>query len=234
MEFKPIKTRRIYEEIVNQIKELISQGELKPGDKLLSERELAEMLNVSRTSVREALSALELMGLVEIKPGEGTFIKKSQPSGIIEPLAMALLLEKEDIEDLFELRKILEGEAAALAAARAQKEELERIEKILAEMEEEIKNNKLAEESDLAFHYSIAEAAHNTFLFRLMATIADSLREVLSLAHRKFYSRGRIANLIQDHRSIVEAIAARDAPLARERMLKHLSQVEQNLKNNNK
>ena len=112
MDVKPIKTKKIYEEIVEQIKELFAQGDLKPGDKLLSEREFAERLQVSRASVREALSALEAMGLIEIKPGEGTFIRQMGVSSIIEPLALLLLMEKDQVFELFELRKILEVEAA--------------------------------------------------------------------------------------------------------------------------
>ena len=94
MVFKPIQQQKIYEKIVDQIRSMVSSGMLKPGDKLPAERVLAESLNVSRASVREALSALQLMGLVEIKPGEGTFIKQMDIDSIIQPLAMLLLMER--------------------------------------------------------------------------------------------------------------------------------------------
>ena len=87
MGFKPIKTRRIYEEIVDQLKMMIIQGNLKPGDKLPSERELSEQLGVSRSSVREALSALEAMSILDIRSGEGTFVRETSQSATIEPLA---------------------------------------------------------------------------------------------------------------------------------------------------
>lgn len=138
MDVKPIKTKKIYEEIVEQIKELFAQGDLKPGDKLLSEREFAERLQVSRASVREALSALEAMGLIEIKPGEGTFIRQMGVSSIIEPLALLLLMEKDQVFELFELRKILEVEAAGLAALRATSEDVERMFEVIKKMEEDL------------------------------------------------------------------------------------------------
>ncbi|MDD2422403.1 MAG: GntR family transcriptional regulator, partial [Heliobacteriaceae bacterium] len=94
MEFKPIKTRKIYEEIVEQLRALIAKGNLMPGDKLPSERELSERLGVSRASVREALTALEVMGILDVRPGDGTFVRETNQSSIIEPLAWVLAVER--------------------------------------------------------------------------------------------------------------------------------------------
>ncbi len=128
--FQPIKRKRVYIEIINQLQNLIDKGELKPGDKLMSERELSEKLKVSRSSVREAFSALELMGILESRPGEGTFISSaSATASALLPMSMLMLLGSAS-EDLLELRWILEGEGAKLAAERASEENINQIKSI--------------------------------------------------------------------------------------------------------
>jgi len=136
MEFRPIRPRKIYEEIVEQIKDLMAEGDLKPGDKLLSERELAERLQVSRASVREALRALEMMGFVEIRTGEGTFVREACSDAIIQPLAMFISIERGNFFEIYEVRKIFETAAARLAAERATSDELQKIAEALRQMEE--------------------------------------------------------------------------------------------------
>jgi GntR family transcriptional repressor for pyruvate dehydrogenase complex len=134
LSFRPIKTKRIYEEIVEQLKELISKGELKHGQKLPAERELAESLGVSRASVREALTALEAIGILDIRPGEGTFIRETSVSTTFAPLTMILEMEQNSISQLMEVRRVLETEIAALAVQRATEEDLARIEENLNRM----------------------------------------------------------------------------------------------------
>ena len=131
MEFTPIKTKRLYEEIVEQIKQLITDGKLKPGDKLLAERELAEQFQVSRASVREAIRTLEMLGVIDIRPGEGTFVRRTGADDIIRPLAMFLAVERSSLLDMFEMRRIFETANASLAAERATQEELDQIESTL-------------------------------------------------------------------------------------------------------
>ncbi len=230
MDVKPIKTKKIYEEIVEQIKELFAQGDLKPGDKLLSEREFAERLQVSRASVREALSALEAMGLIEIKPGEGTFIRQKGVSSIIEPLALLLLMEKDQVFELLELRKILEVEAAGLAALRATEEDVERMFEVIKKMEEDLAMGLLGEEADFEFHFAIAEAAHNSLLMRLMNTIADTMRQTLRTSREKlFRTPGNSEILYQQHREIYLAIRAKSPDRAKKEMYQHLVFVEKGL-----
>ncbi|HLV08762.1 MAG TPA: GntR family transcriptional regulator, partial [Halanaerobiales bacterium] len=106
MDLKPIKNSRVYEQVIDQIKELIYSGQIKRGDKLPSERKLKEQLDVSRASIREAFSALEMIGLIESRPGEGTFIKTSSDKNVLEPLSIVLMLEENNIRDLIELRKL--------------------------------------------------------------------------------------------------------------------------------
>ncbi|HZW83981.1 MAG TPA: FadR/GntR family transcriptional regulator, partial [Candidatus Deferrimicrobium sp.] len=179
MNFKPIKTKKIYEEIVEQIRQLVSSGELEPGDRLMSERELSERLRVSRSSVREALCALELMGLIEVRPGEGTYIRKTNVDSIIGPMALILSMEKDIVIELLEVRKVLEVEAVGLAASRGSQEEIAIIREAVQEMEKDLGQVKLGEAADHKFHFAIANATHNSFLMRLMNTISDTMEETL-------------------------------------------------------
>src|SRR6059036_4083563 len=138
IELGPIKSTRIYQEIVRQVKAMIAEGRLKSGDQLPPERDLAEKFVVSRTSVREALRALESLGLIEIRPGEGTFIREVSVEALIEPLALVMASQRGAIAELFEARRLLEPAIAALAAGRATPEELSEMERILEEQAKEI------------------------------------------------------------------------------------------------
>ena len=124
--FKPVKIKKIYEEVIEQVKKLIIDGKLQPGDKLLSERELAEKLGVSRASVREAFSALEMMGIITIRPGEGSFVRQVSYEEMLEPLSFLLQVDIDNVMQLLEVRKILEVEVATLAATRAKRKTLKR------------------------------------------------------------------------------------------------------------
>src|SRR5215831_17829561 len=134
----PIKSTRIYQEIARQVKSMIAEGRLKGGDRLPPERDLADKFVVSRTSVREALRALESLGLVEIRPGEGTFVREVSVESLIEPLALVMVSQREAIAELFEARQMLEPAIAALAARRATPEEVREMERILEEQAKEI------------------------------------------------------------------------------------------------
>src|SRR5205085_11974073 len=138
MDLAPIKSTRIYEEIVRQIKTMIAEGRLKSGDQLPPERDLAEKFLVSRTSVREALRVLESVGLIEIRPGEGTFVREVSVDALVEPLALVLLSQREMIGELFEARRLLEPTIAGLAARRAAREEVQEMERLLDEQAKEI------------------------------------------------------------------------------------------------
>src|SRR5437879_2415867 len=161
MSIAPIKSTRIYQEIVRQVKAMIAEGRLKSGDQLPPERDLAEKFVVSRTSVREALRALESLGLVEIRPGEGTFVREVSVESLIEPLALVMASQREAIGELFEARQMIEPALAALAARRATPEELHEMERILEEQAKEVAAGRtgLAQDSDL--HSVIGAAAHN-------------------------------------------------------------------------
>ena len=228
--FKPIKTKKIYEEIIAQIKNMIEEGELKPGDKLLSERELAEKLKVSRASVREALVALEMIGIVEIRPGEGTFVRPVDFNNVLRPLSFALI-EKKVVLEALELRKILEVDAAGLAAKKATEDQVKAMEKVLNRMEEDISIGNLSDDADFDFHSLIYSGTQNFLLVRLTSDISDTLMHSLSKSREILYEseNGAAELLLAEHRKIFGAIKDRNVQEARQAMLNHLERVEKDI-----
>ncbi len=227
MKLKPVKTRRIYEEIVEQIRLLVSEGHVKAGDRLPSERDLAERLQVSRASVREALSALEMMGLLEIRSGEGTYIKQVNIDSVVAPLAWVLSMEKDMVLELLEVRKILETQAVVLAAERAEPEEIMDMREALEEMKKDLQAGRLGDSSDHSFHYAIARGTRNKILIRLMNAISDTMYQTLRASRIKLYeSEGVPERLYKEHEDIFKAIESKTPDEACRFMLKHLEGVE--------
>src|SRR5512133_1696665 len=234
MDLTPIKTKRLYEEIVEQIKQLIADGKLKPGDKLLAERDLADRFQVSRASVREAIRTLEMLGIIDIRPGEGTFVRGTETDDIIRPLAMFLAVERNSLLDMFEMRRIFETATASLAAQRATFEELDQIESMLANMRERLNLNdsEKGEEFDAAFDYAVAEATHNSLLIKLFKTVSEEFAKASSVARRQLY-HDNVQNpqrIIDQHSEILLAIRSGSAQKASEAMLAHLSFAEGELR----
>lgn len=230
MILKPIKTKKIYEQIVDQIGLLVAEGQLKPGDRLPSERELVERFQVSRASIREAISALEMMGLIEVRAGEGTYIRQVNIDSVVAPLAWMLFIEKDTDLELYEVRKILEVQAAGIAAERAQKEEIRDMHEALEVMRMDLEIDRLGEEADHHFHFAIARATHNKILIRLMNTISDTMRKTLKSSRSKLYEdRTTPERLYREHCSIYEAIKNRNVLESQKLMLDHLVGVETQL-----
>lgn len=225
MILRAIKKIRVYEDIVAQIKNLIAQGKLRPGDQLPSERELSEMFQVSRASVREAIRALESIGLIDIRQGEGTYIASTIET-LLTSVASALAQHRDPLTPVFEARKILEPATAALAAERATAEEVAKLEAILTEQAKQIAEGETGVEADTRFHFTLAEAAKNEVLLRLNEAIVDGLRETRV---RSLRSQGRPARSMAGHREILEAIRSKDPAKAREAMLNHLETIEHNV-----
>jgi GntR family transcriptional repressor for pyruvate dehydrogenase complex len=223
MEIAPIKSTRIYEEIVRQVKQMIAEGRLKSGDRLPPERDLAEKFVVSRTSVREALRALESLGLIEIRPGEGTFVREMSVESLIEPLALVMASQREAIGELFEARRVLEPAIAALAAGRATPDEIHEMERILDDQAKEIAAGKTGLAQDAAFHAAIGTSAHNLAITRIAHAIMDLLTQS---REDSLNTPGRPTRSHQDHRRILQAVARRNASAARQAMLDHLVAVE--------
>jgi GntR family transcriptional repressor for pyruvate dehydrogenase complex len=223
VEIEPVKFTRIYEEIVRQIKSMIAEGRLKDGDRLPPERELAEKFTVSRTSVREALRTLESLGLIEIRAGEGTFVRSASVEALIEPLAVVLVSQREAVSELFEARRLLEPGIAALAARRASAEEIIDMQRILDEQGREVAAGRTGIVQDAAFHAAIASAAHNRAITRIVNTLMDLLTQSRDAS---LHTPGRPTRSHEDHRRILAALQQRDAEGARTAMHDHLSAVE--------
>jgi GntR family transcriptional repressor for pyruvate dehydrogenase complex len=223
MDLAPIKSTRIYEEIVRQVKTMISEGRLKGGDRLPPERDLAEKFVVSRTSVREALRALESLGLVEIRPGEGTFVREASIDTLVEPLALLMASQREATGELFEARRLLEPSLAALAASRATPEEIQEMERILEEQAREVAAGRTGLAQDAQFHAAIGVAAHNRAITRIAHAVMDLLTQS---REDSLNTPGRPTRSHEDHRRVLAAVRARDAEAARGAMLEHITAVE--------
>lgn len=220
---EPIKSTRIYEEIVRQIKSLVQEGKLKSGDRLPPERDLAERFQVSRASVREALRTLESLGFVEIRAGEGTFVREGSLESLIEPLAQVMLSQREAVVELFEARRLLEPAIAGLAARRATQDEIHEMERILEAQAVEVAAGRTGVAQDAAFHASIAGSARNRAITRMVHTLMDLLSQS---REESLQIPGRATRSHQDHRRILEAIRRRDEAAAQRTMREHLIAVE--------
>jgi GntR family transcriptional repressor for pyruvate dehydrogenase complex len=224
MDLEPVKSVRIYEDIVRQVRALIADGHLKSGDRLPPERDLAERFRVSRTSVREALRSLQSLGLIEIRAGEGAFVRDVSVEALIEPLALVILPYREAVGELFEARSLLEPAIAALAARRATREELAEMERILAEQAREVAGGRTGMTQDSALHTAIAQSAHNRAIVRIVSALVDLLAQS---REESLHTPGRPTRSHQDHRRILKAIRGRDEAGARRAMLDHLTAVEE-------
>ncbi len=229
--FEPIKPKKISEEIVEQIKALISRGKLKPGDRVPSERELATMLGVSRPSVREAIMVLEALGFLDSRQGGGTFVRALTQTSITDPLTR--LVEENDPEllrALVEVRMGLEGWSAYLAAKRATEQDLAEMQRLYRIMEEQAAKGGWVSEIDAEFHYAITTASHNSLQMHVLDSIHTLFHTTIQVALMEFYQqKGHVQRLLTQHREIMEAIAAHDPELARLKMIGHLTMVEEKM-----
>lgn len=226
MQFEKImKPHKTYQEVLKQINNLVIEGKLHPGDRLMGERELAAELGVSRTTLREALRTMEFLGLVEIKPGGGTFIRDVQLNDVISPLALALAVEPTRIEELWETRITLEVECAGLAALRASEEDLQRISDALHDMHAQLGDLDAYAKADMRFHYRVAQASQNSMMNRLLQTFVVHILELIKKAGPLRFSHdvGGLCTL-QEHISIYEAIMCHDSEQSRTLMRKHLEE----------
>lgn len=223
MEFKEIAPVRLYESVIEQIMDLIKNNELKPGDKLPPERELAEKLSISRNSLREAFRVLESRGLIKSKPGGGRFIREIRENDHNNTENIILSLEKSSILELLEAREIFEVKIAEIAAQRATLEDIEIIEEALNKMnqKEELKDDKKTE-SDTEFHLAIAGASHNFVFVNIMKLHLDLLKET---REKTWQIPGRREKQYQEHQAIFQAIKEHNSKKAGEAILKHLMSI---------
>ncbi len=211
--------RKAYEGILLQIHEIVQRENLRPGDKLPSERELSDSLGAGRSTVREALRALELLGLIETRRGEGTFLKHYRHNRLIDILGYFILRDSKTKKDLVEMRKILEIEAVRLACKRATEKHFEEMEKILAIAWERVEKGEIPTEEDYQFHRVICRSSRNSVLHRIWAPLVEYSESVRSSSLSR-EGRARIA--LEEHRDIMLAIREGDQETAVARMRAHL------------
>jgi GntR family transcriptional repressor for pyruvate dehydrogenase complex len=227
MEFAKIQRSKIYEEIAEQLRAQIAAGVLKPGDKLPSAKELTERFQVGRSTVREALSALQAMGLIETRQGEGSYVKAPPADGLQQVLGIVSLGRKETME-LLEARKALEAANASIAAQKRTDADLARMESLLARMKQHLGDETIGEQADVDFHMALAEATHNSIMVRLLETISAQMEKAIRETRRLqlYADRAVSERLWSEHHAIVEAVRVRDSELAHRKMLDHLLHVE--------
>jgi GntR family transcriptional repressor for pyruvate dehydrogenase complex len=222
---KPIKPKRISDQILDQLRELIFRGEFKPGRQIPPERELAEALGVSRTSVRDAISKLVATGLLEQRQGQGTFVC-SPGAADKHPLAKAMAIQDATLEDLLEVRMGLECNAAFLAAKRAVESDLQFLEKSLEEMRLEVKAGRLGTEADVSFHMAVCYATKNPLQVYLMRTFYDYLfvgiKENLAYLYEE---PSNIEKIVAQHSAVFQAIRNHDPQQAFAAMQRHIDFV---------
>lgn len=226
-----ITRERLYEQVVQQLQELVISGRLQPGDKLPPERQLAEQLGVSRTVIREAIKTLEQRGLVKVLTGSGTYVSQMDPRIVSESISLLVQQSTSSFDHLNEVRRMLEIEITGFAAERAQLEDIEAMEEAVQEMEDAVANMKgrpdLLEdfvEADLAFHDALAKAAQNPLLPILLDPISDLLVEFRRLASS---GPGAPEDALNYHRKILKYLKARDVSTCRELMREHLEKAEE-------
>jgi GntR family transcriptional repressor for pyruvate dehydrogenase complex len=223
---KAVQKKRAYEDIVKQIRGLIEKGRLKRGDQLPAERELTDTFKVSRATVREAILSLEATNLVQRRQGDGTYVIASSEEALVQPLASALFHEKDDIIDIFSIRKIIEPVVAQLASEHAAPEEIRELERILEDQESEVAKGGNSVQTDTEFHHLLARMAKNRVMERLLLALFDLLART---REKYLQSEERAEKSLQGHQAIVAAIKNGNGPGARHAMRRHLAEVESTL-----
>lgn len=225
--FEPFEKDVLPKKITTRLLWLIKEKHLKPGDKLPPERELAVMMQVSRPSLREALQALALMNIIEIRQGDGTYVTSLEPELLVEPLHFVFSLDDSTIHQLFEARKIVEVALADLAAQRITAEEIAGLEACLVKSLHATEDPEAFLRADLELHKRIVTAARNPIMQRFMDSISQL---ALASRTRTTYIPGLLQHSAEDHQAIVAALKAHDPEGARQAMLAHLNNVEYRFK----
>ncbi len=222
-DFEVVRRNKVYEVVAQQIERLI-QEKLKPGDKLPSEREMAELLQVSRSSIRDAIRGLELMGLVEPRQGAGTIVRERSAESSVNAFASALRRRHELVSELLDFRKMLEPPLAARAATHASPDEISEMEEILQRQEGKVSRGEAAIDEDAELHYSIALASGNSVVLKVLDILMDLLRDT---RERSLQVPGRQQKSLAGHRRIIAAIKRRDAEAAKSAMRRHIEDIEE-------
>ncbi len=229
------KNVKISHKIVEQIKEIIFSGKLQPGDRLPTEKELAERLNVSRPTLREALTVLEALGLIEVRPREGSIIKSVMPQSMQEPIHDMLGVDPSKVLELFEVRKIIDAEGAAMAAERATEVDIDKLKTCMQKLDQSLKMHASLLDVQPARLYQrtffiIADATHNSIYAHFMKSIWTLLEGAIPYSRQKLLTVPNIsAKLLDQYRTIVQAVIDRNPKRARKAVTSHLDYVGRQL-----
>jgi GntR family transcriptional repressor for pyruvate dehydrogenase complex len=217
--FKPVESRRLYQQIADQIRELIDRGGFEAGTRLPPERDLAQQLGVSRPSLREALIALDVEGRVEVRSGSGVYVSAIKP----DPAPGRTAAMGESPSQLMEARSVIEGEVVILACARVTEEPLARLRGLLKDMEAAIEHRRTRVDLDRQFHLTLAEMSGNSVLSRLVGELFDERHSPISAKiSSRFESTRTWRAALKEHEAIVKAVEVRDPIAAQAAMRAHL------------
>lgn len=224
IQFEAIRKNRtrIYEAVAEQIQRRIIE-DLEPGDALPPERELVRMFKVSRSSVRDAIQKLQLLGLVEARQGSRTVVRELSAEVLSAPLTSVLLQKRKVLAELLDFRRMLEPPLARRAALHASQEQLVEMEDVLRRQEAKLESGTIAIDEDSEFHYCIARAAENGVMLKVVDVLMDLLRKT---RERSLQTAGRQQKSLAGHRRIFAALKRGDAPAAEAAMRRHLSEIE--------
>jgi len=217
---KPVSRKTLGEQVAVQLSDQIERGQWKPGEKLPSEAELCAALNIGRSTLREALKSLAFVGMVQMRPGEGTYVVEEKRRLVDRIFAGGLLRSQKELRDVGLARQVIEAETAALAALHATPEDLERLEALLNEMQLSLGGQgRPYVDLDVEFHLEIAKCSENQMLHELLKPIRGVLEEWIGKSQRL---PGIREDAQRHHAKIFAAIKQRDSEKARHAMRTHL------------
>ena len=223
---EPIRRVKLYEEVAARIRDLIAEGELRPGQALPSERKLAEQFKVGRAVIREAIRQLEVSGLVESRHGGGNYVREITVEHLVAPIASVLNGMSHLRGELMDARLFFEPQIARAAAARATPEDLRLLEDVMRRQEEHVANGLSGAEEDAEFHDLLARATHNTVVERVMEVIDNLLED----SHARLFRSVQRSKLSLDgNRCILEAVLKHDQEAAQKAMVEHLEVIARDL-----
>lgn len=230
--FTPVKNTKVYEQVIEQIKEMIVSGKLKKGDRLPPERELVEQLQASRASIREALRALQIIGLIECRQGGGNYIRESFENSLFEPLSIMFILQNSKPEEILELRKIVEVETVVLAAEKITDEELAEIGALIEKLKEST-DEEQSSKLDRELHYKIASSSRNFLVVSILGAVSSLIDSFIKDARERILKEYENKDvLIKQHEDVYKALLEHNKEKAASAMSKHLNFINNYLVKN--
>ena len=220
--FKSIERTSITDNIVEQIKEMVIESKILPGEKLPSERDLATRLLVSRPTVREAMKSLQYMGIVEIRSGSGTYLN-SENDVVLDYFQKKQIFKKFELGEMIEIRKIIEVDAVGLAAERRTSKDIVKLKELYEATIDEKLDATAHINADFSFHIALAEATRNRFLHQMLNLIRDLL---VDLNFELIQIEKQVVQAHKSHEAILAAVIGQDVVRAKKEMLHHLKTIE--------